>query len=59
MSASYNHEVGYEALLKDFERYQKQAPTGVSLKRNRKTINLQFKVGNIKESLMAVTVALL
>ena len=46
MSADYKHEIGYERLLKDFERYQKQSPTGISLKRNRNTINLQFKVGN-------------
>ncbi len=42
----YNHEIGYETLLTDFKRYQKQSPRGVSLKRNRDTINLQFKIGN-------------
>ncbi len=46
MSAKYNHEIGYKSLLSDFKRYQKQSPRGVSLKRNRNTINLQFKVGD-------------
>ncbi len=46
MSAKYNHEIGYESLLSDFKRYQKQSPKGVSLKRNRNTINLQFKIGD-------------
>ena len=46
MSANYKHEIGYEGLLNDFKRYQKQTPSGISLKRNRNTINLQFKVGN-------------
>ncbi len=46
MSAKYNHEIGYESLLSDFKRYQKQSPRGVSLKRNRNTINLQFKIGD-------------
>jgi hypothetical protein len=50
MSADYNHEIGYERLLKDFERYQKESPSGISLKRNRNTINLQFKIGNNKRN---------
>jgi hypothetical protein len=45
MGADYNHEIGYERLLKDFERYQKQSPRGVNLKRNRDTINFRFKIG--------------
>ncbi len=48
MSAKYNHEIGYESLLADFKRYQKQSPRGVSLRRNRNTINLQFKIGDAK-----------
>ena len=48
MSAKYNHEIGYEGLLADFKRYQKQSPRGVSLKKNRDTINLQFKIGKNK-----------
>ena len=44
MSAEYK---GYESLLDDFKRYQKRTPKGISLKRNRNTINLQFKVGDI------------
>ena len=42
----YNHEIGYENLLSDFKRYQKQSPKGVSLRRNRNTINLKFKIGD-------------
>ena len=46
MSANnYNYEIGYEGLRTDFKRYQKQSPKGVSLKQNRNTINLQFKIG--------------
>ena len=48
MSAKYNHEIGYESLLSDFKRYQKQCPRGISLKKNRNTINLQFKIGDAK-----------
>lgn len=43
MSAEYK---GYISLLDDFKRYQNQSPKGVSLKRNRNTINLQFKIGD-------------
>jgi hypothetical protein len=46
VSKNYNHEIGYEALLKDFERYQKQSPRGVGLTRKGNAIVLQFKVGN-------------
>jgi hypothetical protein len=37
---------GYLSLADDFKRYQKQAPKGVSLRQNRNTINLKFKVGD-------------
>jgi integrase len=50
MSENYNHEIGYEALLKDFERYRKQSPKGVNLTRDRSSILLQFKVGSKSRS---------
>jgi hypothetical protein len=50
MSEKYNHESGYEALLKDFERYRKQSPRGVNLTRDRNSILLQFKVGSKSRS---------
>jgi hypothetical protein len=31
MSKEYNHEIGYESLLKDFERYRKQSPSALSI----------------------------
>jgi hypothetical protein len=43
MGAEYK---GYAELFVDFERYQKQAPKGVNLRRNRNTINLKFKIGD-------------
>jgi hypothetical protein len=43
MGAEYK---GYLSLVDDFERYQKQAPKGVNLRRNRNTINLKFKIGD-------------
>ena len=46
MSKNYNHEIGYEGLLKDFERYQKQSPRGVGLTRKNGNIYLQFKIGS-------------
>lgn len=46
MSKDYNHEYGYESLLKDFQRYQKETPRGVSMTRKGQTISLQFKVGD-------------
>jgi hypothetical protein len=50
VSKDYNHEIGYESLLKDFERYRKQSPRGVSLAKKDKTIVLQFKIGNKSRS---------
>jgi hypothetical protein len=50
VSKDYNHEIGYESLLKDFERYRKQSPRGVSLTKKDKTIVLQFKIGNKSRS---------
>jgi len=51
MGKDYNHEVGYEALLADFKRYQKQTPKGVSLQNKyNKTIVLKFKVGDKSKS---------
>ncbi len=46
MQKTIGYETGYEALLAYFREVQMQSPTGVSLKRNRQTVNLQFKVGN-------------
>ena len=46
MGKNYNHEIGYETLLADFKRYQKQSPRGVSLRRTGNNIYLKFKVGN-------------
>ncbi len=45
MSKDYNNEIGYESLLSDFKRYQKQSPRGVGLTRKGNTVALQFKVG--------------
>jgi hypothetical protein len=45
VSKDYNPEIGYEALLKDFKRYQKQSPRGVGLTRKGNAIAFQFKVG--------------
>ena len=51
MGTKYNHEIGYESLLTDFKRYQKQTPRGVSLQnKNNKTIVLKFKVNNQPKS---------
>jgi hypothetical protein len=50
VSEKYNHEIGYESLLKDFERYRKQSPRGISLARDRDSILLQFKVGDKSRS---------
>lgn len=46
MSKDYNHETGYERLLKDFERYQKETPRGVTLVKGTNSISLQFKIGD-------------
>ncbi len=50
MSEKYSYEIGYESLLKDFERYRKQTPRGVSLAKNRDSILLQFKIGKKSRS---------
>ncbi len=31
MSTDYTNEIGYESLLSDFKRYQKQTPRGVGM----------------------------
>ncbi|NJO98823.1 MAG: hypothetical protein HC764_24805, partial [Pleurocapsa sp. CRU_1_2] len=51
MGTEYNHEIGYESLLSDFKRYQKQTPRGVSLQNKRnKTIVLKFKINGKEKS---------
>ena len=50
MSEKYKHQIGYESLPTDFERYRKQTPKGISLARDRKSILLQFKVGDKSRS---------
>jgi hypothetical protein len=50
VSEKYNHEIGYESLLKDFERYRKQSPRGVSLAKDKSSILLQFKIGSKSRS---------
>ena len=46
MSKDYTDEVGYESLLSDFGRYQKQTPRGVGMTRKGQNIYLQFKTPN-------------
>jgi hypothetical protein len=46
MSKDYNHEIGYETLLADFKRYNKQTPKGVTLVKKGRNIYLQFKTTN-------------
>ena len=46
MSTDYTREVGYESLLADFKRYQKDTPRGVGMTRKGKNIYLQFKTPN-------------
>lgn len=46
MSKDYKSEIGYESLLSDFKRYQKQTPRGVGLTRKGQNIYLQFKTPN-------------
>jgi hypothetical protein len=46
MSKKYNYEIGYETLLDEFKRYQKQTPKGVSLVQSGKFVKLQFKTTN-------------
>ena len=48
MSNDYTKEIGYETLLADFKRYQKQTPRGVGMKRTGQNIYLQFKTPNTK-----------
>jgi hypothetical protein len=43
VSKNYNHETGYESLLSDFKRYQKDTPRGVGMTRKGQSIYLQFK----------------
>ena len=50
MSNDYNYEIGYETLLKDFKRYKKQAPRGITLVREKNNIYLQFKTPNKSRS---------
>ena len=51
MGTGYNHEIGYETLRKDFKRYQKETPRGVSLQNKRnKTIVLKFKIDGKEKS---------
>ncbi|WP_319418915.1 hypothetical protein [Pleurocapsa sp. FMAR1] len=46
MSKDYTGEIGYESLLADFGRYQKQTPRGVGMTRKGQNIYLQFKTTN-------------
>ncbi|MGL5940823.1 MAG: hypothetical protein ACRC2S_10595 [Waterburya sp.] len=46
MSKDYTGEIGYETLLSDFKRYQKQTPRGVGMARKGQNIYLQFKTPN-------------
>ena len=46
MSNDYTKEIGYESLLADFKRYQKQTPRGVGMTRKGQNIYLQFKTPN-------------
>ena len=41
-----NYPIGYETLLVDFKRYQKQTPKGVSMSRKGTNIYFKFTVGN-------------
>ena len=51
MGTEYNYEIGYKALRKDFRRYQKATPKGVSLQNKRdKTIILKFKINGKPKS---------
>jgi hypothetical protein len=43
VSKEYNSEIGYESLLSDFKRYQKQTPRGLGLTKKGQNIYLQFK----------------
>ena len=46
MSKDYTKEIGYETLLSDFKRYQKQTPRGVGMTKKGQNIYLQFKTPN-------------
>jgi hypothetical protein len=46
VSKDYTNEIGYEALLFDFKRYQKQTPRGVGMAKKGQNIYLQFKTPN-------------
>jgi hypothetical protein len=46
VSKDYANEIGYEALLSDFKRYQKQTPRGVGMAKKGQNIYLQFKTPN-------------
>ena len=46
MSNDYTKEIGYETLLADFKRYQKQTPRGVGMIRKGQNLYLQFKTPN-------------
>jgi integrase len=46
VSKDYNKEIGYETLLSDFKRYQKQTPRGVGMAKKGQNIYLQFKTPN-------------
>jgi hypothetical protein len=46
VSTDYTNEIGYESLLSDFKRYQKQTPRGIGMARKGQYIYLQFKTPN-------------
>jgi hypothetical protein len=46
VSKNYENEIGYESLLSDFKRYQKQTPRGVGMAKKGQGIYLQFKTPN-------------
>jgi integrase len=46
VSKDYTNEIGYESLLSDFKRYQKQTPKGIGMIRKGQGIYLQFKTPN-------------
>ena len=41
-----NYPIGYETLLADFKRYQKQTPKGISMSRKKSNIYFKFTVGS-------------
>jgi hypothetical protein len=44
VSDKHNYEVGYETLLKDFDKYRNQAPKAVGLARDKNSILLQYQL---------------